>query len=138
MMIPDAPWIEVSSNGELIAAFAASIFKRGARVKLVPTTVLAMVDASMGGKTGCDFDSYKNIIGTFFPASKLYYFPEFIKSLPENQYNSGLAEAFKTALLYDKELYEVFKTQSEKINARDPELLYEIISKFTKFRINFS
>lgn len=112
-----------------LTAFAASIFKRGASVQLVPTTLLAMVDASIGGKTGCDFDSYKNIIGTFFPASKLYYFPEFVQFLSEKQYNSGLAEAFKTALLYDTELYEIFKTQSEKINARDKDILNVIIEK---------
>lgn len=115
-----------------ITAFAASIFKRGASVQLVPTTFLAMVDAAIGGKTGCDFDNYKNIIGSFFPASKLYYFPEFVQYLPENQFNSGLAEAFKTALLFDKNLFNTFKTQAEKINSRDKSLLEEIIKKCVK------
>ena len=112
-----------------LTAFAASIFKRGAIVELVPTTLLAMVDASIGGKTGCDYQSYKNMIGTFFPASKLYYYPEFIQSLPDNQYNSGLAEAFKTALLFDKELYDIFKNESEKLNRRDREILSIVINK---------
>ncbi len=112
-----------------ITAFAASIFKRGASVQFVPTTLLAMVDASIGGKTGCDFENYKNIIGTFFPATKLFYFPEFVQYLPENQYNSGLAEAFKTALLFDKELYEFFRDNSDKINSRDSETLEMIINK---------
>ena len=112
-----------------LTAFAASIFKRGASVELVPTTLLAMVDASIGGKTGCDYQSYKNMIGSFFPASRLYYFPEFIQYLPENQYNSGLAEAFKTALLFDKELYEVFKNDSEKLKRRDRETLNFIINR---------
>lgn len=112
-----------------ITAFAASIYKRGTAVQLVPTTLLAMVDASIGGKTGCDLDNYKNSIGTFFPAQKLYYFPEFIQYLPENQFNSGLAEAFKTALLFDKELFEIFKNDSDKINARDSKLLEEIIRR---------
>lgn len=119
-----------------LTAFAASIFKRGASVQLVPTTLLAMVDASIGGKTGCDFDNYKNIIGSFFPASKLYYFPEFVQYLPENQYNSGLAEAFKTALLFDKDLYNTFKTQADKINSRDKMLLEEIIKKCVKAKGN--
>ena len=57
-----------------ITAFAASIFKRGAAVQFVPTTLLAMVDAAVGGKTGCDFENYKNMIGSFFPAQKIYYF----------------------------------------------------------------
>ena len=64
-----------------ITAFAASIYKRGASVQFVPTTLLAMVDASVGGKSGCDFENYKNIIGSFFPASKLFYFPEFVQYL---------------------------------------------------------
>ncbi|MBP5520011.1 MAG: 3-dehydroquinate synthase [Treponema sp.] len=112
-----------------ITAFAASIFKRGAKVQFVPTTLLSMVDASIGGKTGCDFDNVKNIIGSFYPAEKLFVFPEFVKTLPANQYNSGLAEAFKTALLFDKELYGMFKTQAGKINKRDTELLVEIIKR---------
>lgn len=112
-----------------ITAFAASIYKRGAKVQFVPTTLLSMVDASIGGKTGCDYDNVKNVIGTFYPAEKLYFFPEFIKSLPENQYNSGLAEAFKTALLFDKDLYEIFKSQAGKINSRDTALLVNLIQR---------
>ena len=113
-------------------AFAASIYKRGASVQFVPTTLLAMVDASIGGKSGCDFENYKNIIGTFFPATKLFYFPEFVQYLPENQYNSGLAEAFKTALLFDKELYDLFKDNADKINSRDSSTLETIIQKCVK------
>ena len=120
-----------------ITAFAASIFKRGATVQLVPTTLLAMVDASIGGKTGCDYENYKNIIGTFFPAEKIFYFPEFIQYLPDNQYNSGLAEAFKTALLCDKELYDIFKERSEDINAREPKLLEEIIKHCVADKADF-
>lgn len=113
-------------------AFAASIYKRGTSVQFVPTTLLAMVDASIGGKAGCDFENYKNIIGTFFPATKLFYFPEFVQYLPENQYNSGLAEAFKTALLFDKELYDMFKNEADKINSRDSKTLETIIHKCVK------
>ncbi len=119
-----------------ITAFAASIYKRGTSVQFVPTTLLAMVDASIGGKTGCDFENYKNIIGTFFPATKLFYFPEFVQYLPENQYNSGLAEAFKTALLFDKELYDLFKNEADKINSRDSTLLETIIHKCVKAKGN--
>lgn len=119
-----------------ITAFAASIFKRGAQAQFIPTTLLAMVDASIGGKTGCDYNNYKNIIGTFYPAKKIYYFPEFVQYLPENQYNSGLAEAFKTALLFDKNLFEIFRNESDKINARDKDLLMEIIRTCVKAKGN--
>lgn len=119
-----------------LTAFAASIFKRGAEVQFVPTTLLAMVDASIGGKTGCDFDNYKNMIGSFFPASHLYYFPEFVQYLPNNQFISGLAEAFKTGVLFDKELYDTFKNESEKILNRDKEVLSKIIHKCVKAKAN--
>lgn len=91
-----------------LTAFAASLFKRGAKFEAVPTTLLAMVDASIGGKTGCDFETYKNMIGTFFPSETLYVWPSFVQSLPADQYRSGVAECLKTALLYDKELYSLF------------------------------
>ncbi len=115
-----------------LTAFAASIFKRGIEVQLIPTTLLAMVDAAMGGKTGCDYENYKNIIGTFYPATKITYFPEFIKTLPENQFYSGLAEAFKTALLFDKELFQLFKTENELIKNRNMELFTKIIQHCVK------
>ncbi|MCR4954677.1 MAG: 3-dehydroquinate synthase, partial [Treponema sp.] len=108
------------------------IFKRGAAVQFVPTTLLAMVDASIGGKTGCDFNNYKNMIGTFFPAQKLYYWPEFVQFLPDNQYRSGLAEALKTGILYSEELFNIFKNEAEKITARDKDILEQIIKVCVK------
>lgn len=110
-----------------MTAFAASIFKRGATCELVPTTLLSMVDAAIGGKTGCDFDSYKNMIGSFFPAQKIHIISSFIQSLPENEYRSGMAEVVKTALLYSKELFEKLASKPEILqNRRDP-LVEEMI-----------
>ena len=115
-----------------LTGFAASLYKRGAAVQFVPTTLLSMVDASIGGKTGCDFKSYKNMIGSFFPAQKICYFLEFISTLSEAQFRSGLAEAFKTALLYDAELYDMFRTKSSQILSREPETICTIIQKCSK------
>lgn len=67
------------------------------------------------------------MIGSFFPAQKIYMFPEFLKSLSKEQFRSGLAEAFKTSLLYDKNLFQIFKTEKQKILERDPEILTKII-----------
>ncbi|MEE0353611.1 MAG: 3-dehydroquinate synthase, partial [Treponema sp.] len=61
-----------------MTGFAASMFKRGVDVEFVPTTLLSDVDASIGGKTGCDFDSYKNMIGAFYPAKKIHIWSSFI------------------------------------------------------------
>ena len=111
-----------------ITAFAASIFKRGVKVEFVPTTLLAMVDASVGGKTGCDFENFKNMIGTFYPASRLSFFPEFVQYLPENQFKSGLGEVLKTAILFNKELFSLLKNDFEKVLNRDNDTLMKVIS----------
>lgn len=115
-----------------ITAFAASIFKRGASCDFVPTTLLAMVDAAIGGKSGCDFDAYKNSIGTFFPAASLYVFPDFIQTLPEKEFISGFAEALKTALLFGRKLYAFIKENREKILSRDKETVFKIIESCAK------
>lgn len=112
-----------------MTAFAASIFKRGARLELVPTTLLAMVDAAVGGKTGCDFESYKNMIGTFYPAARLHMFSEFLQTLPASEYRSGLAETLKTALLYAPKLFSILQNQKEQVLEREPELVRQIIRR---------
>ena len=115
-----------------MTAFAASIFKRGVSVDFVPTTLLSMVDAAIGGKTGVDFENYKNMIGSFWPAGNLYVWPDFVKSLPENEYRSGLGEVFKTALLFNEDLHKILQTEKEKILARDSEILFKMISECAK------
>ncbi len=115
-----------------MTAFAAAIYKRGAVCEFVPTTLLAMVDAAMGGKTGCDFDDYKNMIGAFYPARSLYVYPDFVQSLNEREYRSGFAEAFKTALLYDKAMYGQIKKNKQKIKERDRDFVFKMIQACAK------
>ncbi|MBO6176665.1 MAG: 3-dehydroquinate synthase [Treponema sp.] len=115
-----------------MTGFAASMFKRGIEVEFVPTTLLADVDAAIGGKTGCDFESYKNMIGAFYPARALHVFSSFIQTLPEKEYLSGLAEALKTALLFSPEMTELFKTKQKDILSRNPEIINTIITECAK------
>lgn len=82
-----------------VGAFCASVYKRGMRLRLVPTTLLAMVDAALGGKTALDFEGIKNSIGSFYAAEALYVQPDFLNTLPERQRLSGIAEMIKHALL---------------------------------------
>ncbi|MFW6207940.1 MAG: 3-dehydroquinate synthase [Spirochaetota bacterium] len=110
-----------------ITAFAASIYMRGVPLILVPTTLLSMVDASLGGKTGIDFKGYKNILGSFYPAERIRIYPEVLGKLPEREYLSGLAEVIKHALLRDTELLRILRNEKERIIARDPEVLSDII-----------
>lgn len=86
-----------------IGGFAASCFKRGIRCVNIPTTLLAQVDASVGGKTGINFDDLKNEIGTFSIPEEVIIDNVFLYSLPERQVLSGFAEMLKHALLADEE-----------------------------------
>jgi 3-dehydroquinate synthase len=82
-----------------LTAFAASIYMRGCRLCLVSTTLLGMVDASLGGKTGFDLFGVKNMAGTFYPARHIYMPMESLKTLPPAEWKSGMAELIKTAVL---------------------------------------
>ena len=115
-----------------MVAFAASIFKRGVSVDFVPTTLLSMVDASIGGKTGVDFSNYKNMVGTFWPAKNLHVWPDFVKTLPEKEFRSGLGEAIKTALLFNEEMLNLFRTEKDKVLARDSEIIGKVIFECAK------
>ncbi|MDR1507283.1 MAG: 3-dehydroquinate synthase [Treponema sp.] len=82
-----------------LAGFAASVYMRGARLALVPTTLLAMADAALGGKTGFDFEGIKNLAGTFYPAEEIFVSLEALETLPEREWKSGMAEIIKAAIL---------------------------------------
>jgi 3-dehydroquinate synthase len=82
-----------------LASFAASIYMRGARLCLVATTLLGMVDAAIGGKTGFDLLGIKNLAGTFYPAALVCLPLEALKTLPPEQWKSGMGELLKTAVL---------------------------------------
>lgn len=82
-----------------MGGFAAATFKRGIRFVNIPTTLLAMVDASSGGKTGFNFGGFKNAIGTFTPPLYTFIYPPFLSTLPSDQWLSGFAEMLKHALI---------------------------------------
>jgi 3-dehydroquinate synthase len=110
-----------------ISAFAASIYMRGCKLSLVPTTLLSMVDAAMGGKTGVDFGGAKNIVGTFYPAEIVYICVPVLDSLSDREYVSGLAEGIKHALLADPELFDMFQACYEAVRSRETSCIEEII-----------
>lgn len=110
-----------------MAAFAGSIFMRGAEVILIPTTLLAMADAALGGKTGIDFQGYKNMVGTFFPAVEIRICIDLLNSLPDREYMSGLAEIIKHGLLRDTEILKILNEQHKAVMDRDRDVLTELV-----------
>lgn len=111
-----------------MTAFASSIYMRGARCVLVPTTLLSMVDASVGGKSGIDYFGYKNLIGTFFPAEDILICLESLESLNDKEYLCGLGEVLKHAYLSpDERLFKFLGVNRDKILSRDLKVLSEMV-----------
>lgn len=96
-----------------LTAFAASVYMRGASLCLIPTTLLAMADAAVGGKAGFDLFTIKNLVGTFRPADRIDMASAVLESLPEREWKSGLAEVIKTAIIGDGDLLSLLETHGE-------------------------
>ena len=90
-----------------MAGFAASTYMRGINWVAVPTTLLSMVDASLGGKTGIDLPEGKNLVGSFHPPMLVLADPQLLRTLPEREFISGLAEVIKHGILSDPELFNL-------------------------------
>ena len=90
-----------------MAGFAAATYMRGVNWVCVPTTLLSMVDASLGGKTGFDLPQGKNLIGSFYPPKLVLADPQLLKSLPKAEFISGMAEVVKHGIIADPELFEL-------------------------------
>lgn len=90
-----------------MTGFAASTYMRGINWVCVPTTLLSMADASLGGKTGFDLPEGKNLIGSFYPPKLVLADPEVLKTLPEREFISGLAEVVKSGIVSDPELFDL-------------------------------
>ena len=89
-----------------MVGFAASLYKRGVRCAYVPTTLLAQVDAAIGGKTGVNFDGYKNMLGTICQPEFTYICPQVLESLPMEDFQAGAAEMLKTFIIEDNGNYK--------------------------------
>lgn len=105
-----------------LGGFAASTFKRGIEYINVPTTLLAMVDAAIGGKNGIDLGNLKNQIGTITTPKAVLIDTHFLATLPQNQMRSGLAEMLKHGLIKDKKYWDEFKNLNN-LNTKDLDYL---------------
>ncbi|MCF7943068.1 MAG: 3-dehydroquinate synthase [Spirochaetia bacterium] len=110
-----------------MTAFAAAVYMRGVEVSLIPTTLLSMVDASLGGKTGVDFLSYKNLIGAFYPAAEVFICPEFVLTLSDHEYFNGLAEVIKHGLLSGGELFRKITEKRALITSRNMDMVNSLV-----------
>ncbi|MCR5673202.1 MAG: 3-dehydroquinate synthase [Lachnospiraceae bacterium] len=114
------------------AAYVASTYMRGCAFINLPTTLLSMADSSVGGKCGVDYDKYKNIVGSIYMPRLVYAATDTLKTLPDREYSSGIAEILKAGLIKDAAFYEwlidnfseIMQRQSDKVAG----MLYKAIS----------
>lgn len=110
-----------------LCGFTAATYLRGIAFIQIPTTLLAQVDSSIGGKTGVDFDAYKNMVGAFYMPKLVYENVSTLKTLPKEQFISGMGEVIKHGLIADREYYNWLKEHKEAIMRRDLNVCQEMI-----------
>ena len=110
-----------------ITGYTAATYLRGIDFVQIPTSLLAQVDSSIGGKTGVDFDSYKNMVGAFHMPKLVYINVSTLNTLSDDQFMSGMGEIIKHGLIKDKDYFNWLIDNRESISAKDPETLMEMI-----------
>ncbi len=112
-----------------LTGFIASIYMRSIPYVQIPTSLLAMVDAAIGGKTGIDFASGKNMLGTFYQPKAVFVDTGFLATLPEAEFRTGLSEMIKYGIIDDAELFTVLEKEAPSLRTRDSDLLERLVAK---------
>jgi 3-dehydroquinate synthase len=111
-----------------LAGLIAAIYLRGVDLVHVPTTLLAMVDSSIGGKAAIDLPEGKNLVGAFKAPRAVYIDPVLLSALPDREYRSGLAEVLKYSMIADEQLYDSLLANHQKMLEKDPDLLTTVVA----------
>jgi 3-dehydroquinate synthase len=117
-----------------VTGFLASVFMRGVEVIQIPTTVLAQVDAAIGGKTGVNLQSGKNLLGTFHQPRAVLIDPNVLTTLPSREYRAGLYESLKCGIIGNAGLFRLFEEKRREILDRDPIVIEEVIAESVRLK----
>lgn len=117
-----------------VGGFLAAIFMRGVPVLQLPTTLLAQVDAALGGKTGVNLASGKNLIGSFHQPLAVLIDPRVLSTLAEREYRAGLFEVIKCGIIRDPQLFDVLATRPHAVLAQEPETLDRLIAAAVRIK----
>jgi 3-dehydroquinate synthase len=124
-------WVVALGGGVVgdLAGFAAATYMRGIAFIQVPTSLIAMADASVGGKVGVNYGGGKNLVGAFHQPRVVLTSPSFLSTLPDPELANGLAEVIKAAIIGDEDLFLLLEERVEEIWRRDPRVLEELIAR---------
>jgi len=117
-----------------VAGFIASIYMRSIPYIQIPTTLLAQVDSSVGGKTGVDLPEGKNLLGTFYQPKAVYIGLSFLKTLSDKDFANGLAEIIKYSIIGDHHLFEFLEQESDGIKKRKHSLMESLVGRSCKIK----
>ncbi len=117
-----------------LGGFLASIFMRGIPVLQIPTTLLAQVDAAVGGKTGANLIAGKNLIGTFHQPLAVLIDPDVIPTLPVREYRAGLYEVIKCGVIRDSKLFDRFESDRDRILRQDADIVPHLIAAAVRIK----
>lgn len=117
-----------------VAGFVAATYLRGVRLIHIPTTLVAQVDSSIGGKTGVDLPEGKNLVGAFYPPSQVLADPETLSTLPHREYRSGIYEVIKYGVIADVHLFEYLCRNMPALLRRDPKALAYVIPRCMRIK----
>jgi len=112
-----------------LTGFVAATYMRGLDFFMIPTTLLSMVDSSVGGKTGVNLKRGKNLVGCFHQPIGVWIDPSFLSTLPDREYLSGLAEVIKYGMIMDREFWELLEREVQALTRRDPRILRQVIAR---------
>ena len=117
-----------------LAGFAAATYNRGLPLLMVPTTLLAMVDSSVGGKVGVNHPKGKNLIGAFHQPAGVWIDTAFLDTLPDREFRSGLAEVVKYGVALDADFFHELEADAGSLLDRDPDLLRQVIAQSCRLK----
>lgn len=117
-----------------VAGFLAAIFMRGVPVLQIPTTLLAQVDAAVGGKTGVNLKNGKNLLGSFHQPLAVLIDPEVLGTLPDREYRAGMFEVIKCGVIRDSALFALLESRADAVLAQQPELVDELIAASVRIK----
>ena len=117
--------------GDLIG-FVAATYARGIPLVQIPTTLLAQIDSSIGGKVAVDLPAGKNLVGAFYPAQRVIIDPDALATLPPRQLIADYAEAIKTAVIFDADLFDLIEASTDRLD--DPALLAELVERCVRWK----
>lgn len=119
-----------------LAGYAAATYLRGINLVHIPTSLVAQIDSSIGGKVGINYRNIKNAIGSFYLPRLVLTDVKTLRTLPEIEFNNGMAEVIKSAVIRDKKLFHFLRTNHEKIKKQELNMMLKLVTKTCKIKID--